>query len=443
MPSILIWLPNLQELLLNSAIEKIHAREILDSRGNPTVEVDIILKNGTMGRAAVPSGASTGDHEAIELRDKDNTRFLGKGVLSAVNHINTTIADALKGMDVTKQVEIDQLMINLDDTHNKSNLGANALLGVSMAAAHTGAKATGKPLYQYLGGDSAKTLPVPMMNIINGGSHADNTVDIQEFMVFPFGATTFSEALRMGTEIFHHLKSVLKSKGMNTAVGDEGGFAPNLSSNEEAVEVILEAIEKAGYKAGQDIYLALDVAASEIYDNGKYNLDSEGRSLSSNEMVDYLGSLIKKYPIVSIEDGLHEDDWDGWKHMTAELGSTIQIVGDDLTVTNITRLQRAIDENSMNSILIKLNQIGTVTETIQAVEMARNSGFGAVISHRSGETEDTTIADLSVAMGMGQIKTGSASRTDRICKYNQLLRIEEELGSDATLANIGVLGKSE
>ena len=443
MPSILIWLPNLQELLLNSAIEKIHAREILDSRGNPTVEVDIILKNGTMGRAAVPSGASTGDHEAIELRDKDNTRFLGKGVRTAVNHINTTIADALKGMDVTKQVEIDQLMINLDDTHNKSNLGANALLGVSMAAAHTGAKATGKPLYQYLGGDSAKILPVPMMNIINGGSHADNTVDIQEFMVFPFGATTFSEALKMGTEIFHHLKSVLKSKGMNTAVGDEGGFAPNLSSNEEAVEVILEAIEKAGYKAGQDIYLALDVAASEIYDNGKYNLDSEGRSLSSDEMVDYLGSLIKKYPIVSIEDGLHEDDWDGWNHMTAELGSTIQIVGDDLTVTNITRLQRAIDENSMNSILIKLNQIGTVTETIQAVEMARNSGFGAVISHRSGETEDTTIADLSVAMGMGQIKTGSASRTDRICKYNQLLRIEEELGSDATLAKIGVLGKSK
>ncbi|MDP6756037.1 MAG: phosphopyruvate hydratase, partial [Candidatus Marinimicrobia bacterium] len=323
-------------------------------------EVDIILKNGTMGRAAVPSGASTGDHEAIELRDKDNSRFLGKGVRSAVNHINTTIADALKGMDVTKQVEIDQQMINLDDTHNKSNLGANALLGVSMAAAHTGAKTMGKPLYQYLGGDTAKVLPVPMMNIINGGSHADNTVDIQEFMVFPFGATTFSEALRMGTEIFHHLKSVLKSKGMNTAVGDEGGFAPNLSSNEEAVEVILEAIEKAGYKAGKDIYLALDVAASEIYDNGKYNLDSEGRSLSSNEMVDYLGSLIKKYPIVSIEDGLHEDDWDGWNHMTAELGSTIQIVGDDLTVTNIKRLQRAIDENSMNSILIKLNQIGTV-----------------------------------------------------------------------------------
>jgi enolase len=428
---------------LNSAIEKIHAREILDSRGNPTVEVDIILKNGTMGRASVPSGASTGDHEAIELRDKDNTRFLGKGVRSAVTHINTTIADALKGMDVTKQIEIDQLMINLDGTHNKSNLGANAILGVSMAAAHTGAKAMEKPLYQYLGGESAKILPVPMMNIINGGSHADNTVDIQEFMVFPFGATTFSEALRMGTEIFHHLKSVLKSKGMNTAVGDEGGFAPNLSSNEEALEVILEAIEKAGYKAGQDIYIALDVAASEIYDNGKYNLDSEGRSLSSYEMVDYFGSLIKKYPIVSIEDGLHEDDWDGWNHMTAELGSKIQIVGDDLTVTNITRLQRAIDENSMNSILIKLNQIGTVTETIQAVELARNAGFGAVISHRSGETEDTTIADLSVAMGMGQIKTGSASRTDRICKYNQLLRIEEELGSDARLADIGVLGKSK
>jgi len=428
---------------LNSAIEKIHAREILDSRGNPTVEVDITLKNGTMGRAAVPSGASTGDHEAIELRDKDNTRFLGKGVRSAVNHINTTIADALKGMDVTKQVEIDQQMINLDDTLNKSNLGANALLGVSMAAAHTGAKTTGKPLFQYLGGDTAKVLPVPMMNIINGGSHADNTVDIQEFMVFPFGATTFSEALRMGTEIFHHLKSVLKSKGMNTAVGDEGGFAPNLSSNEEAVEVILEAIEKAGYKAGRDIYLALDVAASEIYDNGKYNLISEKRSLSSDEMVDYLSSLINKYPIVSIEDGLHEDDWDGWSHMTAELGSRIQIVGDDLTVTNITRLQRAIEENSMNSILIKLNQIGTVTETIQAVELARNAGFGAVISHRSGETEDTTIADLSVAMGMGQIKTGSASRTDRICKYNQLLRIEEQLGPDAKLANIGVLGKSK
>ena len=433
---------NLQEILLNSAIEKIHAREILDSRGNPTVEVDIILQNGIMGRAAVPSGASTGDHEAIELRDKIPNRYLGRGVQNALNHINTSIADALRGMDVTKQGEIDQLMIDLDGTENKSNLGANAILGVSMAAAHTGAIVTGRPLYHYLGGDSAKILPVPMMNILNGGTHADNTVDIQEFMVFPFGARTFSEALRMGTEIFHHLKSVLKSKGMNTAVGDEGGFAPNLSSNEAAVEMILEAIEKAGYRSGKDIYLALDVAASELYENGKYNLESEGRLLSSEEMVEYFGSLVNKYPIVSIEDGLHEDDWAGWQHLTAELGTKIQIVGDDLTVTNMTRLQRAIDENSMNSILIKLNQIGTVTETIQAVEMAKNAGYGVVISHRSGETEDTTIADLSVAMGMGQIKTGSASRTDRICKYNQLLRIEEELGSSASLAGMGVLGKS-
>jgi len=435
-------LANLQEILLNSAIEKIHAREILDSRGNPTVEVDIILQNGIIGRAAVPSGASTGDHEAIELRDKIPNRYLGRGVQNALNHINTSIADALRGMDVTKQGEIDQLMIDLDGTENKSNLGANAILGVSMAAAHTGAIVTGRPLYHYLGGDSAKILPVPMMNILNGGTHADNTVDIQEFMVFPFGARTFSEALRMGTEIFHHLKSVLKSKGMNTAVGDEGGFAPNLSSNEAAVEMILEAIEKAGYRSGKDIYLALDVAASELYENGKYNLESEGRLLSSEEMVEYFGSLVNKYPIVSIEDGLHEDDWAGWQHLTAELGTKIQIVGDDLTVTNMTRLQRAIDENSMNSILIKLNQIGTVTETIQAVEMAKNAGYGVVISHRSGETEDTTIADLSVAMGMGQIKTGSASRTDRICKYNQLLRIEEELGSSASLAGMGVLGKS-
>ncbi|MBT4554115.1 MAG: phosphopyruvate hydratase, partial [Candidatus Marinimicrobia bacterium] len=410
---------------MNSAIEKIHAREILDSRGNPTLEVELYLANGMMGRAAVPSGASTGDHEAMELRDMDPNRYLGKGVRTAITHINSSIADALKGMDVTNQVEIDQLMIKMDGTENKSNLGANTLLGVSLAAAHTGALASGRPLYQYLGGKSANTLPVPMMNILNGGSHADNTVDIQEFMVFPFGASTFSEALRMGTEIFHHLKAVLKSKGLNTAVGDEGGFAPDLSSNEEALEIILLAIEKAGYKPGKDIYLALDVAASEIYENGKYNLESEGRLLSSEEMVIYLGSLVNKYPIVSIEDGLHEDDWEGWNHMTAELGHKIQIVGDDLTVTNIKRLQRAIDEKSMNSILIKLNQIGTVTETIQAVEMARNAGFSAVISHRSGETEDTTIADLSVAMGMGQIKTGSASRTDRICKYNQLLRIED------------------
>ncbi|MBT4753494.1 MAG: phosphopyruvate hydratase [Candidatus Marinimicrobia bacterium] len=423
-------------------MEKIHAREILDSRGNPTLEVELYLANGMMGRAAVPSGASTGDHEAMELRDMDPNRYLGKGVRTAITHINSSIADALKGMDVTNQVEIDQLMIKMDGTENKSNLGANTLLGVSLAAAHTGALASGLPLYQYLGGKSANTLPVPMMNILNGGSHADNTVDIQEFMVFPFGASTFSEALRMGTEIFHHLKAVLKSKGLNTAVGDEGGFAPDLSSNEEALEIILLAIEKAGYKPGKDIYLALDVAASEIYENGKYNLESEGRLLSSEEMVIYLGSLVNKYPIVSIEDGLHEDDWEGWNHMTAELGHKIQIVGDDLTVTNIKRLQRAIDEKSMNSILIKLNQIGTVTETIQAVEMARNAGFSAVISHRSGETEDTTIADLSVAMGMGQIKTGSASRTDRICKYNQLLRIEDALGASARFAGIGVLGKS-
>lgn len=427
---------------MNSAIEKIYAREILDSRGNPTVEVDVSVQCGIMGRAAVPSGASTGGHEAIELRDGDETRYLGKGVRNVVNHINTTIADALKGFDATKQIEVDHLMIDLDGTENKSNLGANALLGVSMAVARTGAKLAEKSLFRHLGGDDAALLPVPMMNILNGGSHADNSVDIQEFMVVPFGASTFSEALRMGTEVFHHLKSVLKSKDMTTSVGDEGGFAPNLNSNEEALEVILEAIEKAGLKPGMDIYLALDVAASELYKNNTYNLYSEGRQLKSQEMVDYLGSLAEQYPILSIEDGLHEDDWAGWNHCTDKLGSKIQIVGDDLTVTNIKRLQRAIDDKSMNAILIKLNQIGTVTETIQTVEMARNAGFGAIISHRSGETEDTTIADLAVAMGMGQIKTGSASRTDRVCKYNQLLRIEEELGINAKFANMSVLGRS-
>jgi len=427
---------------LNSAIEKIYAREILDSRGNPTVEVDVSVQCGIMGRAAVPSGASTGDHEAIELRDGDETRYLGKGVRNVVNHINTTIADALKGFDATKQIDVDHLMIDLDGTENKSNLGANALLGVSMAVARTGAKLAEKSLFRHLGGDDATLLPVPMMNILNGGSHADNSVDIQEFMVVPFGASTFSEALRMGTEVFHHLKSVLKSKDMTTSVGDEGGFAPNLNSNEEALEVILEAIEKARLKPGMDIYLALDVAASELYKNNTYNLYSEGRQLKSEEMVDYLGSLAEQYPIISIEDGLHEDDWAGWNYCTDKLGSKIQIVGDDLTVTNIKRLQRAIDDKSMNAILIKLNQIGTVTETIQTVEMARNAGFGAIISHRSGETEDTTIADLAVAMGMGQIKTGSASRTDRVCKYNQLLRIEEELGISAKFANMSVLGRS-
>ena len=427
---------------MNSAIEKIYAREILDSRGNPTVEVDVSVQCGIMGRAAVPSGASTGDHEAIELRDEDETRYLGKGVRNVINHINTIIADALKGFDATKQIDVDHLMIDLDGTENKSNLGANALLGVSMAVARTGAKLAEKSLFRHLGGDDATLLPVPMMNILNGGSHADNSVDIQEFMVVPFGASTFSEALRMGTEVFHHLKSVLKSKEMTTSVGDEGGFAPNLNSNEEALEVILEAIEKAGLKPGMDIYLALDVAASELYNNNTYNLFSEGRQLKSEEMVDYLGSLVEQYPIISIEDGLHEDDWAGWNHCTDKLGSKIQIVGDDLTVTNIKRLQRAIDDKSMNAILIKLNQIGTVTETIQTVEMARNAGFGAIISHRSGETEDTTIADLAVAMGMGQIKTGSASRTDRVCKYNQLLRIEEELGISAKFANMSVLGRS-
>ena len=427
---------------MNSAIEKISAREILDSRGNPTVEVDVLVQCGIMGRAAVPSGASTGDHEAIELRDGDETRYLGKGVRNVVNHINTTIADALKGFDATKQIDVDYLMIDLDGTENKSNLGANALLGVSMAVARTGAKMAEKSLFRHLGGDDATLMPVPMMNILNGGSHADNSVDIQEFMVVPFGASTFSDALRMGTEVFHHLKSVLKSKEMITSIGDEGGFAPNLNSNEEALEIILEAIEQAGLKPGMDIYLALDVAANELYKNNTYNLYSEGRQLNSEGMVEYLSSLSEQYPIISIEDGLHEDDWTGWNYCTDKLGSKIQIVGDDLTVTNIKRLQRAIDDKSMNAILIKLNQIGTVTETIQTVKLARNAGFGAIISHRSGETEDTTIADLSVAMGMGQIKTGSASRTDRVCKYNQLLRIEEELGINAKFADMSVLGRS-
>ena len=427
---------------MNSAIEIIHAREILDSRGNPTIEVDIKLKNGSRGRAAVPSGASTGEHEAIELRDGDKKRYLGKGVCKAVTNINTIIADTLKGCDATNQSQLDTIMIDLDGTENKSKLGANALLGVSMAASRAAANYYGLPLFQYLGGENAVLLPIPMMNILNGGSHADNTVDIQEFMVFPFGASTFSQALRMGVEVFHHLKLVLQSREMSTAVGDEGGFAPNLSSNEEALEVILEAIHNARYKAGRDIFIALDVAASELYKDGKYQLESEGKSLSSKDMVTYLSGFVKKYPIISIEDGLSEDDWEGWTHLTAELGEKIQIVGDDLTVTNKSRLRRSIDEKCMNAILIKLNQIGTVTETMEAVELAKDADFGAVISHRSGETEDTTIADFSVAMGMGQIKTGSASRTDRICKYNQLLRIEEQLGNKAVLADMGVLGTS-
>ena len=425
---------------MNSNIEKIYAREILDSRGNPTIEVDVITESRHFGRAAVPSGASTGEHEAIELRDLDKNRYLGRGVRKAIRNINSIISDALIGFDVTKQSEIDNLMIELDGTKNKSKLGANAILGVSLAAKHASAKVLNIPLFQNFSENTNYILPMPMMNILNGGSHANNSVDVQEFMIIPFGSNTFSEALQMGTEVFHQLKSVLNIKGMNTAVGDEGGFAPNLSSNEEAIEIILESISKAGYNPGKDIRLALDVAASELYDNGLYKLASENKNLDTGEMVRYLIELVKKYPIASIEDGLDENDWVGWSQLTSEIGDDVQIVGDDLTVTNIDKLQRSINEKSMNAILIKLNQIGTVTETIQAIEMAKDAGYGAVISHRSGETEDTTIADLAVAMGMGQIKTGSASRTDRVCKYNQLLRIEEILGSEATLANESVLG---
>ena len=425
---------------MNTNIEKLIAREILDSRGNPTVEVDIITSSGVFARASVPSGASTGEYEAIELRDKDKNRYLGKGVKNVVNNINTTIASALKGFDVTKQEEADRLLIEIDGTKNKSKLGANAILGASLAISHAGAQVSKKNLFEYLSDNNQTTLPVPMMNILNGGSHADNSVDIQEFMVMPLGANSFSEALRMGTEIFHCLKEVLKKKNMATSVGDEGGFAPNLRSNEEAIEVILEATEKASLKIASDIYIALDVAASELFQNNKYKLYSENKTLDSEGMVDYLGKLINQYPIISVEDGLDENDWKGWAHFNKNFGDKVQIVGDDLTVTNIERLNRAITEKSMNSILIKLNQIGTVTETIEAVKKARSAEFGAIISHRSGETEDTTIADLSVALGMGQIKTGSASRTDRVCKYNQLLRIEEILGSRATFANIKYLG---
>ena len=425
---------------MNSAIEKIYAREILDSRGNPTIEVDVITQSGHLGRAAVPSGASTGEYEAIELRDMDEKRYLGKGVRKAVNNINSIIGDALNGFNVMEQTEIDNLMIRLDGTENKSNLGANALLGVSMAVAHAGSMVSDMPLYSYIGNNKSNLLPMPMMNILNGGSHANNSVDIQEFMIIPFGANTFSEALQMGTEIFHNLKSVLISKNMTTAVGDEGGFAPDLSSNDEAIEVILESTIKTGLKPGSDIFIALDVAASELFKDNCYNLISENKKLETDEMIEYLRNLVNNYPIISIEDGLHEDDWEGWSELTSQIGKNVQIVGDDLTVTNKTRLKQAIDKNSINAILIKLNQIGTVTETIQAIEMARDAGLGAIISHRSGETEDTTIADLSVAMGMGQIKTGSTSRTDRICKYNQLLRIEDELGLNAKLANKTNLG---
>tara|TARA_B100000212_G_scaffold237319_1_gene180597 strand:- start:446 stop:1732 length:1287 start_codon:yes stop_codon:yes gene_type:complete len=425
---------------LNYLIEKVFAREILDSRGNPTVEVEVSTNLGVIGRASVPSGASTGEYEAIELRDKNTKRYLGRGVKKAIRNVNNVIADNVKGLPVTNQKNIDQIMIDLDGTHNKSNLGANAILGVSLAVAHAGALSKSMPLYQYLGERQGNyLLPLPMMNILNGGSHADNSVDIQEFMVVPASASSFSEALQMGTEIFHNLKSVLRSKKLATSVGDEGGFAPNLKSNEEAIEVVIEGIMNAGFNPGEDVYIALDVAASELYKDKKYNLSSEDKVLDSDGMIQYLTTLVDQYPILSIEDGLHEDDWEGWKNLNCNLGKRVQIVGDDLTVTNIERLERSIKEKSINAILIKLNQIGTVTETVEAIKLAKKNNFGAIISHRSGETEDTTIADLSVSMGMGQIKTGSASRTDRICKYNQLLRIEEELGERGKLANINVM----
>ena len=429
--------------MYNSSIDKIIAREILDSRGNPTVEVDALLASGAFGRAAVPSGASTGEHEAIELRDNDRLRYLGKGVKKAVENINTVIANAIIGLDAFNQKNIDDAMIALDGTPNKSYLGANSILGVSLAVAKSASNAKNKPLYEYLNKDRIYTMPIPMMNIINGGSHADNNIDFQEFMVFPVGANSFSMALQMGTEIFHQLKIVLKGRDLNTAVGDEGGFAPNLKSNEEAIEIILTAIDKAGYKAGEDIYIALDIAASEIFDENKYILKSECKSLSSDQMISYYKNLINKYPIISIEDGLAENDWDGWVSMNEELGNKIQIVGDDLTVTNINRLKKAINLKAMNAILIKLNQIGSLTETLEAIDLAKKTNFGAIISHRSGETEDTTIADLAVACGVGQIKTGSASRTDRICKYNQLLRIEENLSNKSKYPGLEVLGHYE
>ena len=416
-----------------SYIRKIQARQILDSRGNPTVEVDVWTSNGVLGRAAVPSGASTGVHEAVELRDNDKSYYLGKGVLKAVEHVNTVISEALEGQYSLDQQGIDKYLLQLDGTPNKENLGANALLGVSLAVAKAAAEETGQSLYKYIGGVSANTLPVPMMNILNGGEHADNAIDIQEFMVMPFGATSFSEGLRMGTEVFHQLKQVLKSKGMSTNVGDEGGFAPNLSSNQEAIEVVLQAIEKAGFKPGVDMHIALDAASTEFYneETGIYTLSSTGDQLTSDQMVDFWADWVKKYPIVSIEDGLAEDDWAGWKNLTDKIGDDCQLVGDDLFVTNSKRLKRGIDEGIANSILVKVNQIGTLTETIDAVQMATRNKYTSVMSHRSGETEDTTIADLAVALNTGQIKTGSASRSDRIAKYNQLLRIEEELGGNA------------
>ena len=414
-----------------SMIIDVYAREILDSRGNPTVEVDVTLEDGTFGRAQVPSGASTGAYEAVELRDGDKARYLGKGVLQAVKNVNEVIAPEIVGLDATAQVEIDNLMLALDGTPNKSKLGANAILGVSMAVAKAAAKALKLPLYKYLGGVNAKELPVPMMNILNGGEHADNNVDIQEFMIMPVGATSFREALRMNTEIYHQLKSVLKSKGLSTAIGDEGGFAPNLRSNEEAITVIMQAIEQAGYTAGKDIYLALDCAASEFYHkneqgNGQYVLEGEGnKAFSSEGFADYLAGLVSQYPIISIEDGLDESDWDGWAYLTQKLGDKVQLVGDDLFVTNPKILQEGIDKHIANAILIKFNQIGTLSETLDAIYLAKKNGYATVISHRSGETEDSTIADLAVGTAAGQIKTGSLCRSDRVAKYNQLLRIEQ------------------
>ncbi len=417
---------------MKTAIKDVKARQILDSRGNPTVEVDIILEDGSFGRAAVPSGASTGEHEAVELRDGDKSKYMGKGVLKAVSNVNGEIRKAIKGKNALMQGELDQLLIDLDGTPNKGRLGANAILGVSLAAAKASAVSKDMPLYRYIGGDKAKVLPIPMMNILNGGAHADNNVDLQEFMIMPIGAGSFSEALRWGAETFHSLKKILHDKKLSTAVGDEGGFAPDLKSNEEAVEVILAAIDKAGYKAGKDISIALDPASSSFYENGKYILEAEPKvDNSSGDMIEFYSRWVSKYPIISIEDGLAEDDWDGWKGLTEKLGKKIQLVGDDLFVTNVKRLRMGIEKKVANSILIKVNQIGTLTETLDSIDLAKKHGYTAVVSHRSGETEDTTISHLVVAMNTGQIKTGSVCRTDRICKYNELLRIEESLGKKA------------
>lgn len=425
-----------------SLIADVYAREILDSRGNPTVEVDVVLEDGTMGRAAVPSGASTGAYEAVELRDGDRQRYMGKGVLDAVENVNTVIAPEIVGMDCIDQAGIDRLMIELDGTPNKSRLGANAILGVSLAVAKAAASFLALPLYQYIGGVNARELPVPMMNILNGGKHADNNVDIQEFMIVPAGADNFREALRMGVEVYHGLKKVLNKKGLATSVGDEGGFAPNLPSNEAAVEVILEAIEAVGFKPGQDVYLALDIAATELFRDGFYWMGGEKEKLTSEEMVAFWEGWVNKYPIVSIEDGLSEDDWEGWKLLTGKLGGKVQLVGDDLFVTNTKRLEQGIKSGAGNSILIKVNQIGTLTETLDTIEMAKRAGYTCVVSHRSGETEDTTIADIAVATNSGQIKTGAPARTDRVAKYNQLLRIEEELDVLAVFRGKHVFARS-